>query len=389
MAEMAVGKTIRMPCMRKGLCAYHDETVYLTQDVLEQLAQTGHGIPVTIEHPEGAITDENVAEVSVGRVSRMDYEPSEDLWYAEFVVETEEAAKLLRDGWGVSTAWYGEEYGSGGTLNNVPYDREVKRARYEHLAIVKNPRYEMAVGARFLNSKALQQDIKDSTIQTKLTPSMKGKLMLGRVWKMIKTKEEIKVNANEDLHVEIDGKTTSLKSVLDEIRRANEAAAQPEKKMLQGEDVVEIDGKKMTVNELVKAYKDACGYKMSMDEKKEDAVEEKHEQGPLEIEIEHKEEPMMAGKQETEEAMKKQEDKKEVKEQEAEDLEKKEHEDEDEEKKEHEGEAEAEAEKKKMNTRFAKIKELHENGVIEPEIESQFTSTRERVELGRARYGTK
>lgn len=382
MSELAVGKVIRMPCMRKGLCAYHDETVYLTQEVLEQLAQTGHGIPVTIEHPEDAITGENVGQLSVGRVSKMEYSLEDDLWYAEFVVETEEAAKLLRDGWGVSTAWYGEEYGSGGTLNNVPYDREVKRARYEHLAVVKTPRYEMAIGARFLNSKTGQVDSKDSTMDTKPTPNTRGTYMLGRVWKMITTREEIKTNANEDLHVEVDGEAKPLKNILEDMKamkdKKAEGAAEPEKKMLCGEDEVEVDGKKMSVNELIKAYKDACGSSA----KAEGAVDEKHEQGPLEIEVKHEEEPMAAGKDEAEEKKAEgaadEDDKKEASAEEEDEKKKKEAEGED------KGD-----EKKKTNARFAKIKELHENGVIEPEIESSFTSTRERVDLGRARYGTK
>lgn len=383
MSELAVGKVIRMPCMRKGLCAYHDETVYLTQEVLEQLAQTGHGIPVTIEHPEGAITDENVGEVSVGRVSRMDYAPTEDLWYAEFVVETEEAAKLLRDGWGVSTAWYGDEYGSGGTLNNVPYDREVKRAHYEHLAIVKTPRYEMAVGARFLNSKTGQEAPSQSTIVENSPPTTRGSFMLGRVWKLITTKEEIKTNANEDLHIEVDGESKPLKNILEEMKtmKDKKEAAAPEKRMLCGEDEVEVDGKKMSVNELIKAYKDACTGGMGADEKKAEgaAEEEKHEQGPLEIEVKHEEEPMAAGKDEEAKEASAEEDKAEGA---AEDEDEKK-------KKEGEEDGEEDGEKKKVNERFAKVKELHENGVIEPEIESQFTSTRERVDMGRARYGSK
>jgi hypothetical protein len=380
MAEMAVGKTIRMPCMRKGLCAYHDETVYLTQEVLEQLAQTGHGIPVTIEHPEEAITGENVGQLSVGRVSKMEYSLEDDLWYAEFVVETEEAAKLLRDGWGVSTAWYGDEYGGGGTLNNVPYDREVKRAHYEHLAIVKTPRYEMAIGARFLNSKTGQAVADGSTMEPKPITT-RGSYMLGRVWKMITTKEEIKTNSNEDLHVEVDGEAKPLKNILEDMKAMKEKqeAAAPEKRMLCGEDEVEVDGKKMSVNELIKAYKDACGSPA----KAEGAADEKHEQGPLEIEVKHEEEPMAAGKDEAEEKKAEgaadEDDKKEASAEEDDDEKKK---------KEAEGEDKGE-EKKKTNSRFAKIKELHENGVIEPEIESSFTSTRERVELGRVRYGTK
>ena len=46
-------------------------------------------------------------------------------------------------------------------------------------------------------------------------------------------------------------------------------------------------------------------------------------------------------------------------------------------------------EKKKENARFAKIKEVHENGIVESEIDSAFVSTRERVDMGRTRYGSK
>lgn len=357
MSELAVGKVIRMPCMRKGLCAYHDETILLTQESLDQLSKTAHGIPVTIEHPSEAITDQNVESLSVGRVSRMDYDPSEDLWYAEFVVETEEAAKYLRDGWGVSTAWYGDEYAPGGTLNNVPYDREVKKARYEHLAIVKNPRYEMAVGARFLNSRneTGHADVNPVKMETKPTPPPKGSYMLGRVWKMMTVKEEIKTNENEDLHVEIDGEAKPLKNVLDEMKALKEKkeSAAPEKRMLCADDEVEVDGKKMKVGELVEAYKAALAPK----------EEEKKEGGDLEVEIEHEEEPKMeAGKDESEEEKPAEASKE-------------------------DGEEKKE-EKKKENDRFAKMKEVHENG-IEGTSDVAFVSTRERVDMGRARYGSK
>lgn len=355
--ELAIGKVIRMPCMRRGLVAYTNETVNVTQESLEQLAKTAHGIPMVVEHPEDAITDENVADLSVGRVSRMDYDPASDLWIAEFIVYKDDAIKLLEQGWGVSTAWYGEKYDKGGTLNNVPYDRELREGRYEHLAIVKTPRYEMAVGPRFLNSR---QDPTDTvTLETQNTTNLnRGLYMLGRVWKKITSTEEVKTNSNEELMVEVDGEQKPLKKILDEMKeKRNAEESKPKQRMLQGEDEVEVDGKKMSVNELIKAYKDSMGTD------KKDEVEPKKDD--VAIEVEQEEEMPAANEDESESEDEAKEKKKNV-----------------------EDETDDE-EKKKVNSRFAKIKEVHENGVIEPSLMDQFTSTREMVETGRSRYGSK
>lgn len=382
MAEMAVGKTIRMPCMRRGLVSYPDETILVTQNSLDELAKTAFGIPVVIEHPGIPIDGQSIKDIKVvGRVAKFDYEPEADLWYAEFVVDDDEAVQLLKNGHGVSTAWYGNEYKSGGTYNNVPYDRELLTARYEHLAIVKNPRYEMAKDPVFLNSKpgdTRQAKPEPSTILiNSKANSIGGIKMLAKIWRTVR--EEVKANENEELVLELEHGQVPLSKVVEELKsmKAKEAAkkdeeAKPAARVLNADDEVEVDGRKMKVHELVSEYHAA---KKHSDEAEGEA--KKHE-----AESEAK-------KHEAEDKAKEHEakDKDEAKEHKVEievEDEAKEHADEDRDAKEHEAKCNSADE----TARFNSLKSAYENGKS-VEVTTQFVSLRERADMGRARYGSK
>ena len=376
MAEMAVGKTIRMPCMRRGLVSYPDETILVTQNSLDELSKTAFGIPVVIEHPGIPIDSESIKDLKVvGRVAKFDYETDSDLWYAEFVVDDDEAVQLLKNGHGVSTAWYGNEYTNGGTYNNVPYDRELLTARYEHLAIVKHPRYEMAKDPVFLNSKTAEtrQDAKQpSSILINSTSNPIGGIkMLAKIWRTVK--EEVKANENEELVLELEHGQVPLSKVVEELKsmKAKEAAKKdeategPAHRVLNDDDEVEVDGKKMKVHELVSEYKMAKKHSDEAEAKKD----EKHEASD-EAEGEAKKHEAEA------------ESEGEAKKHEAEAM---------------CDEAESDEESKKMESkksnsvdeaaRFNSLKSAYENGKG-IQLETQFVSLRERVDMGRSRYGT-
>ena len=345
--KMVIGKVIRMSCMRKGLCAYSDETILVGQEALARLASTSLGIPVVIDHPPELITDETITNLEVvGRVSKMEYDQFSDTWISEFVLDNQKGIDLLQSGWGVSTAWFGEKYASGGTLNNVPYDRELVEGRYEHLAIVKNPRYEMANDPIFLNSKTLQNDKNNSTIVTNKNIEKKGHDMIGRIFKKLTQKEELKTNEGEDFVIEVEGKDVSIRDLL--AQNKNLASQVEELKL----------NKK---NEDDKKEKEE---KEEEDDKKENADDKSVDIDGEEIKMSSLKEMYRSSKK------KNAEDKKEVKDEKKD--EKKENSKEDE-----------EAEKN-----FKMVKELHENGVTY-NLETEFLSTREKVQLGKKRYGSR
>lgn len=382
MAEMAVGKTIRMPCMRRGLVSYPDETILVTQNSLDELAKTAYGIPVVIEHPGIPINGQSIKDIKVvGRVAKFDYEPEADLWWAEFVVDDDDAVQLLKSGYGVSTAWYGQDYKNGGTYNNVPYDRELLTARYEHLAIVKNPRYEMAKDPVFLNSKVQdtrQPQSEPSNILVNSTSSpIGGFKMLAKIWRTVK--EEVKANENEELVLELEHGQLPLSKVVEELKSMkakeaakNEAMEGPKSRVLNADDEVEVDGRKMKVHELVSEYHAAK--KHADDSEAKEQSEEKEE--AKEHAEDKDDDKAKEHSEEKEEAKEHSEDK---------DDDKKEHSDDDDKDRK---DAEQKCNSQDEYARFNSLKDAYENGKS-VEITTQFVSLRERVDMGRSRYGTK
>lgn len=346
MSELAIGKVIKMACMRSGLVAYPKYTVLLTKESLERMAPTIQGVPVVMDHPDVKITDQNIAGLPVvGRVADMHYDEQNEVWLAHFVVDDAQAVQYLQQGYGVSTAWFGDKYAAGGTYNNVPYDKELIDGRYEHLAIVANPRYEMASDPIFLNSKDGQIDQPKGNINTE--QKKESVSMLGKLIKKVTQREEIMVNSNENLLVEIDGVETPLKDVIEVVAELNRNA----KKMVNGDDEVDVDGKKMSVNELIDAYKSS---------KKNSAPEEKKEN---ESESEKKDDEKKENESESE---KKDDEKK------------------DDEKK--ENSVDADKEQKETVERFNELDNAHLNA--KDDNVPSFLSLKERVDMGRKRYGS-
>lgn len=330
MDKLVIGKVIKMPCMRRGLCAYSNETILVTQETLQQLSPSMMGVPVVIEHPDHIITEENISTLPVvGRVADMHYVDYEDTWYAHFVVDDQRGIDLLESGWGVSTAWFGDKYANGGTHNNVGYDRELLEGRYEHLAIVKSPRYEMAKDPIFLNSNdpPLQTDtpmpiIDDEPIKTKTAISGVND-MIGKLFKKLITREELKTNDNEEIFVLIDGKDEKLSDVVSELSN------------------------------------------LRLNAKKNEEDKEKEKEKENEKEEEEKDED----KEKLKNSSKKN---------------KKENESEDEKKDE---KKENSLEEKETEARFNMIKEVHING-MKYQVQDKFLSLKDRMEMGQSRYGS-
>lgn len=346
---LVVGKTIRMPCMRKGLCKYPDTTILLGNEVLASMAKTAHGIPVTIEHPDMPINENTMNKIKIaGRVAGMDYSAETDEWFANFICDSAEGVDLLKKGYGVSTGWYGDKYGPGGTYNGVEYQQELKSARYEHLAIVRNPRYEMAVDPIFLNSQSDSCKKQDNTgtIVSKQPPTEK-KLM----FKLFRNRrEDIKLNEGEDVLVDMEGDEKPLAEVVAEYLEIKKASAKKNTKILSGDELVDVEGEKIAVKDLIAAVKGA----------RKDAA------APAET-VGFKEEDKVAmaasADADKDDATKENEATKEEPKSKDED-----------------------AEKARVNENFNDLKNIRENSSAE--ISDEYVSSRERVDMGKARYGS-
>jgi DNA repair exonuclease SbcCD nuclease subunit len=318
--------------MRQGLCQYENERVLVSQATLEQMAQTAYGIPLILpDHVEQAELEANLEQYLCGRVADMHYDAETDLWMAHCVVETEEGVDLFNKRWGVSTSYSVEKKGPAGTLNAVTYDAEITEGKYLHLAIVEHPRYEMAVNPVFYNSADLQIENKNLTIEQ---TAKEGVPML-KFWRV--KREEVKENASDMM--------------------------------------IDVDGKEVSMNELVEAYKSS---------KKNAEVEPKKEDEPavnaeVEIEVEDEDEKLNAEVEALLSSV-------EAEEKKPEDEEKKNEEpkEEDEEKKNEEDPEEAKKTEERFNAMRLASFQSYDNAAV-----GDFKTIQERAAIGRAKYGNK
>ena len=155
-------KTYSCRFMAPGLTNYlgengKPETWYLSREVMTSMQNSFIGCPVVAEtkHEAGSVPEDFDARVKKG-----DYDGvitgvktnAQDGWdYATFIVwDPEVQEQIEQDGFNVSCAFNTIESLPGGILNQVPYDAEVKKGEYIHMAIVGAPRQ---TGARiFLNN---------------------------------------------------------------------------------------------------------------------------------------------------------------------------------------------------------------------------------------------
>lgn len=127
--------------MYEGIATYQNESIFLSKDTLKKCMPELKGRPVIIEHKLG-INPTNMEQYAVGYVTKCEYNNETGDFDCDFVVWDEEAKKLLEDNYTLSTSYIAKEFANGGTFINTPYDKEVTKLAFTHLAIVKNPRYE-------------------------------------------------------------------------------------------------------------------------------------------------------------------------------------------------------------------------------------------------------
>ena len=130
--------------MKAGVANYpeHKEVIYISNDTIADMAKTFEGKPVFVHHQD--IDLENLKDQMDGVVSESFWNKYDGEWWVKFVAITDKAKQAIANGWGVSNCYDNLVRGNGGTCINVKYDSEIIGGKFNHLAIVENPRYEDA-----------------------------------------------------------------------------------------------------------------------------------------------------------------------------------------------------------------------------------------------------
>jgi Uncharacterized protein conserved in bacteria (DUF2213) len=123
-----------------------NEKLYLNEATLRQMDPTFTGCPVFVMHTDLDLQDA-IKDMSRwdGVVVRSFYNEADGKHWAEFLAMSDAAQDAVRRGWRLSNAYTPEVMAGSGDCNGVPYDKKVVKAKFEHLALVPDPRYQDSV----------------------------------------------------------------------------------------------------------------------------------------------------------------------------------------------------------------------------------------------------
>lgn len=127
-----------------GIAHYSDlGDVLITKETLDKFINTMVGCPVIINHQD--ITDNNVDKERVGVISNVWYNPNDGWFYCDGVIWDKQAIDLIKnEGWNVSCAYSFKSDKKPVMYHGKKVDMEFTDGDFQHLAIVKVPRYENA-----------------------------------------------------------------------------------------------------------------------------------------------------------------------------------------------------------------------------------------------------
>ncbi len=256
-----------------GVCAYEDETILIGEEALKEMDKTFAGKPIYVNHQK--VNLENLQEEADGYVAESFYLPEDGCHWAKMIIVSDKGQEAIRKGWKVSNAYVPDEFGIGGEWHNVPYNREVMKAHYTHLALVDNPRYEEATVLSPEDFKMYKEQKREQlkSLENAKTKG-EGKTMK---WKLFKKTE---VTNSDDLSkVMVELSNGSTVSVGEMVNSVEADLKKEEEKNKCNEDILEktvkVNGEDIKVADLIKEYESKCN---KCNEDEEEDKEKKEEE---------------------------------------------------------------------------------------------------------------
>lgn len=277
-----------------GVAEYQDAPdqdpyrVFLNEDTLRSMDPSFAVKPVFVEHVDEV--DQNLDTLrheADGWVIKSFYNEADGKHWVEFIIVSEAGEKAIQNGMRLSNAYLPKSFRSGGLWNGVSYLKEITDAEYEHLAIVKHPRYEESV---IMTPDQFKKYNEDQVTELKRLTNSKGeKKMAFKFFKKSKTENQV----DPELFVILpkSGKEVQLSKLI------NEADEKMEKKDTKNEEkesdknsgladmthkVKMHDGSYCNVGELVEKHKAMCD---EMEKMKKDSSEKEMDESTEEKDV--------------------------------------------------------------------------------------------------------
>lgn len=241
-----------------GVAEYKDHMgqdayrIFINEDTIRTMSPTFAGKPIFVEHVDGV--DQNVDELrkdADGWVVESFFNHADGKTWAKFLVVSERGLRAIQQGFKLSNAYLPKSFGPGGLWNGVSYAKEVTSGEYEHLAIVRNPRYEES---RILTPEEFKNYNLEKELELKKLANSKeeNKIMKLNFFKRAKVENSADF---EGMSV-ILPKSGKEKTINQLVNEADDAMMMDSKEcMANGDHQVMVGEKKMSVNDLLDMHK--------------------------------------------------------------------------------------------------------------------------------------
>ena len=141
------GKYFKTRFLQPGLVKYSFGVCELDKETIDRFIDKFVGCPVIIDHND--LTEENAKELSCGNICHIWFNEEDGWYWGDGIITNQKAIDLIeKEGYNVSCQYEITEF-SNNTANKLhngnEFDKKILNGKPEHLAIVKNPRYENAL----------------------------------------------------------------------------------------------------------------------------------------------------------------------------------------------------------------------------------------------------
>lgn len=294
--------------MEPGVVQYIDKNsgesyrVLVKEEAIKKMDRSFEGCPVFLEHrPDVPKTLAELKNEADGFVLESFYLECDGKHWAKFILFSDQSIQAVRNNYKLSNAYFIQNSVSGGTWHNVDYVKEVTEGNYEHLALVKTPRYEGSVimtpeafkEYRERKTKDLQV-LKNSKEEIIVKPKNTGDKTMLKIFKREKVENALEL---ESTIVELprskrEVSIARLVNEADEAEMKKENGEEEKEKYANGDSMVKVGDKEMSINNLIKEYNSLCDMKKQNEEdmkKKENMAEEEKKKENAEEEMKKKE----------------------------------------------------------------------------------------------------
>lgn len=245
----------------------------INEKTCKEMDPTYEGCPVYVRHvPE--VDLKNLQNEADGYVSQSFFNPPDGRHWVKFMVVSDKGHEAIAKGWKLSNAYVINESASGGEWHGVPFQKQVTRAEYEHLAIVPNPRYSESViltPEQFKNYNAeKEQELVRLANEKKEVVTMFNWIKRDKVANEKITEIESMVVVLPKSKVE-----KTITQLVNESDEAEEKGKSPQ--MANADHMVQVNGEKMSVGALVSKHQDCMNDLEELKKKHVDGGEDDEE----------------------------------------------------------------------------------------------------------------